>query len=48
MEILKRLEAKYRPVVNQAPAEDLEPLVSPVATQEVARSTRLPLQASLF
>jgi hypothetical protein len=48
MEILKRLEAKYRPVVNQAPAEDLEPLVSPVATQEVARSTRLPLQASFF
>ena len=47
MEILKRLEAKYRPVTNQAPAEDLVRQVPPAATQEVAIK-RLPLQASLF
>jgi hypothetical protein len=47
METLKRLEAKYRPVANQAPAEDTVRQAPPASTQEVAIKT-LPLQASLF
>jgi hypothetical protein len=47
METLKRLEAKYRLVANQAPAEDTVRQAPPASTQEVAIK-RLPLQASLF
>ena len=47
METLKSLEAKYRPVANQAPAEDTVRQAPPASTQEVAIKT-LPLQASLF
>jgi hypothetical protein len=47
METLKSLEAKYRPVANQAPAEDTVRQAPPASTQEVAIK-RLPLQASLF
>jgi hypothetical protein len=47
METLKRLEAKYRLVANQAQSEDLAQQVPPVSTQEVAIK-RMPVQASLF
>jgi hypothetical protein len=47
METLKRLEAKYRPVSNQAPAEDLLRQVPPASTQDVAMK-RMPVQGSLF
>jgi len=47
MEILKRLEAKYRPAANQAQAEGTVRQVPPASAQEVAIK-RLPLQASLF
>jgi len=47
MEILKRLEAKYRPGLIQAPSEDTVRQAPPASTQEVAIKT-LPLQASLF
>jgi hypothetical protein len=47
METLKRLEAKYRLVANQAPAEDTVRQAPPASTQEVAIKS-LPFQASLF
>jgi len=47
METFKRLEAKYRPAANQAPAEDSVRQVPQASTQEVAIKS-LPLQASLF
>ena len=47
METFKRLEAKYRPAANQAPAEDTVRQDPPASTQEVAIK-RLPLQPSLF
>ena len=47
METFKRLEAKYRPAANQAPAEDTVRQAPPASTQEVAIK-RLPLQPSLF
>jgi len=47
METLKRLEAKYRPASNQAPAEDLAQQVPPASTLDVAIK-RMPVQASLF
>ena len=47
MEMFKRLEAKYRPAANQAPAVDLVRQVPPASTQEVTIK-RMPVQASLF
>jgi hypothetical protein len=47
METLKRLEAKYRSVSDQAPAEDLGRQVPPASTPEIAIN-RVPVQASLF
>jgi hypothetical protein len=50
METLKRLEAKYRTVINRPPVEEPDPdrLVPSAAAQEAAKTTRLPVQASLF
>ena len=47
MEILKRLEAKYRPGSIQEPSENLVQQVPPVFTQEVAIKW-MPVQASIF
>jgi hypothetical protein len=47
MEMLKRLEAKYRTVASHRSDEESEPPVPSVAAQEAAR-TRVPVQASLF
>ncbi|MGA3374040.1 MAG: hypothetical protein ABSC48_20060 [Terracidiphilus sp.] len=47
METLKRLEAKYRTVIDHQPDAESEPSVPSVATEEAAR-TRMPVQASLF
>jgi hypothetical protein len=48
METLRRLDAKYGAVVNHPPEEEPERSFPAVATQEAARITRLPVQASLF
>lgn len=48
METLRRLEAKYRSVASQQPV-DMQGCSRPtIASQEAARSNRVPVQASLF
>jgi len=48
METLKRLEAKYRTVANRQQDEGPDCSASSSPVPEVAQSTRLPMQASLF
>lgn len=47
MEMLKRLEEKYRTVASHLPDADSAPAIPSSAAQEVAK-TRMPVQASLF